>query len=134
MPDDDPPESGTGVEPPPGETESPAPESTDPPTPETPSPTCCPTCKCKTTPPRKPRQPRKPRVPTITPTVPPLPASLEDIIREAIAGPKSATVDGQNVAAHDLRQLIDADRYLAAKKAAGKPAIRFTKLVSPGAG
>jgi len=66
--------------------------------------------------------------------VPPPPVSLEDIIREAIAGPKSVTVDGQNVTAHDLRQLIDLDRYLASKKAAGKSAIRFTKLVPPGAG
>jgi len=50
-----------------------------------------------------------------------------------MAGPKSVAVDGQNVTAHDLRQLLDADRYLAAKKAAGKPAIRFSKLVPPGA-
>jgi len=63
---------------------------------------------------------------------PPPPASLEDIIREAIAGPKSVTVDGQNVTAHDLRQLIDLDRYLASKKATG--GIRFTKMVPPGAG
>ena len=120
MPDDDAPDpGGTG---PPGETESPAPESTDPPATKTPS----------TSKPRKPRQPRKPRPPKLT-FVPPLPpASLEDIIREAIAGPKSVTVDGQNVTAHDLRQLIDIDRYLASKKAT--TGIRFSKLVPPGAG
>jgi len=49
-----------------------------------------------------------------------------------MAGPKAVTVDGQNVTAHDLRQLIDADRYLDAKKAAGKPLIRFAKLLPPG--
>ena len=120
MPDDDAPDPG-GTDPP-GETESPDP----------PSITCCPTCKCKPSKSRKPRQPRKPRPPKLTFVPPPPPASLDDIIREAIAGPKSVTVDGQNVTAHDLRQLIDLDRYLASKKAA--TGIRFTKMVPPGAG
>ncbi len=57
---------------------------------------------------------------------------LDAAIVEAATGPKSVTVDGQTVQAHDLRQLIEADRYLAGKKTRG-PGVRFTKLVPPGA-
>jgi len=129
MPDNDPPDPG--ADPPPEESvpdppipDLPDTEQPDPENPEAPTPSA--------RRPRKPRKPRAPKVPLLDLSPEP-PKSLDDIIREALASPKSATVDGQNVTAHDLRQLIDADRYLAAKKAAGKPAIRFTKLVPPGA-
>lgn len=64
---------------------------------------------------------------------PDLPDNLDAAIVEAATGPKSVTVDGQTVQSHDLKQLIDADRYLASKKAARGPGFRITKLVPPGA-
>jgi hypothetical protein len=81
--------------------------------------------------PRKPRKPRKPRVPEIP--APSAPATLADAIAETAAAPKSVTVDGQTVQAQDLRQLIEADRYLASKKAARRPGLQFDKMVPPGA-
>lgn len=61
-------------------------------------------------------------------------ATLEDAIAEAALGPKSVTVDGQTVEAHDPKQLIEADRYLASKKAAKTGGgLRVTTLAHSGA-
>ena len=83
--------------------------------------------------PRQSRQPRKPRVPETQSPIPAPPASIADALAEAAIGPKQVAVDGQTVQAHDLRQLIEADRYLASKKAARRPALQFVKLAPPGA-
>jgi len=125
---EDPLDPGIDAEAPPEETGS---SEHDPPVIEPPDP---PNTEPSTPRSRKPRQPRKPRVLKPAPIEPtPAPQSLDEVIREALAGPKSVTVDGQNVTAHDLKQLLDADRYLEAKKAAGKPRIGFAKMVPPGA-
>ena len=59
---------------------------------------------------------------------------LEQTIRENAAGPKRAQGDSGSVEQHDLKDQIEADRYLAAKDAVRKPTkgLRFTKLVPPG--
>jgi len=64
-----------------------------------------------------------------------VPATIADAIAETAKGPKAVTVDGQTVQAHDPRQLIDADRYLAEKKAARNPlaAIRLIPMSHSGA-
>lgn len=49
-----------------------------------------------------------------------LPENLGAAIAETALGPRSVTVDGQTVQAHDLSDLIEADRYLASKKAVGR--------------
>ena len=85
------------------------------------------------TPARRPRKTRKPRVPEIPAS--PAPASIADAIAETAKGPKSVTVDGQTVQAHDLKQMIDADRYLSEKKAARNPlaSLRLTSMSHSGA-
>ena len=85
------------------------------------------------TPDRRSRKPKKPRVPEIPAS--PAPATIADALTETAKSPKSVTVDGQTVQAHDPRQLIDADRYLAEKKAARNPlaAIRLTPMSHSGA-
>ncbi|HOQ61909.1 MAG TPA: hypothetical protein PKZ08_14885 [Vicinamibacterales bacterium] len=45
-------------------------------------------------------------------------AALEDAIVKSASGPKSAQVDGQRVEQHPLSDLVQADRYLASKRAA----------------
>ena len=132
MPDDEEPSDIGGHDPPPGEAilndpTNTEPSDPDPPSSEDPVPESSARPPGKTRTPRKPRQPRQPKTP------PEPKKSLDDLILEAALGPKSVTVDGQNVTAHDLKQLIDADRHLAARKAARKPVVRFTKMVSPGA-
>jgi len=49
--------------------------------------------------------------------------------------PKRVKGDMGEVEAHPLKDQIEADRYLASKRAASKPGggLRFTKLVPPGA-
>jgi len=61
--------------------------------------------------------------------------NLEQVIRDNAAGPKRAQGDAGSVDQHALRDQIDADRYLASKRAAARPAraIRMTRLVPPGA-
>lgn len=61
--------------------------------------------------------------------------SLEQVIRDNAAGPKRAQGDAGSVDQHSLKDQIDADRYLASKQAAARPAraIRLTRLVPPGA-
>lgn len=60
---------------------------------------------------------------------------IEDKIRENAAGPAKVSGDAGSVEQHKLAEQIEADRYLASKKAAKKPnrGLRFTKLVPPGA-
>jgi hypothetical protein len=61
--------------------------------------------------------------------------NLEDKIRENAKGPAKATGDAGSVEQHKLNDLVEVDRYLAAKKAAKKKkrGLRFNKLVPPGA-
>ncbi len=63
-----------------------------------------------------------------------LPANLDAAIAETALGPRSVTVDGQTVQTHDLSDLIEADRYLASKKAAGRAhrALQTTQMAHSG--
>ncbi|GJQ29706.1 MAG: hypothetical protein HBSAPP03_15900 [Phycisphaerae bacterium] len=60
--------------------------------------------------------------------------NLEQAIRDNAAQPAKASVDGQSVEQHPLKDQIEADRYLASKDAARKPGlgVKFAKLVPPG--
>jgi hypothetical protein len=59
---------------------------------------------------------------------------LEQNIRDNAAGPKRAQADSVTVEQHDLKDQIEADRYLASKEAAKKGiGVRMTKVVPPGA-
>lgn len=60
---------------------------------------------------------------------------LTETIKTAAAEPQSATVDGVSVSQRPLKDLIDADKHLAGKAAAGRKTvpIRFAKMVPPGA-
>ncbi|GJQ27813.1 MAG: hypothetical protein HBSAPP02_28450 [Phycisphaerae bacterium] len=59
---------------------------------------------------------------------------LEENIRENAAGPKRAQGDSGSVEQHDLKDQIEADRYLSSKEAAKKGlGVRMTKVVPPGA-
>jgi hypothetical protein len=60
---------------------------------------------------------------------------LEQAIAENAAGPAKASVDGQSVEQHAIRDQIEADRYLESKKASRKRGmgIRFVRLSPPGA-
>ena len=59
---------------------------------------------------------------------------LEQSIRENAAGPKRAQGDSGSVEQHDLKDQIEADRYLASKEAAKRGlGVRRTKVVPPGA-
>jgi hypothetical protein len=66
--------------------------------------------------------------------VPPDPPNDADALREAARQPAKASVDGQSVEQHPLKDQIEADRYLASKAAARKPGlgIKFAKIVPPG--
>ena len=61
--------------------------------------------------------------------------STEEAIRKNAEGPKRVTVDGTSVEQHSIQDQIEADRYLASKRAAKNPlgGIGRTKLVPPGA-
>jgi len=60
---------------------------------------------------------------------------LDDTIRDNAAGPAKASGDAGSMEQHKLADQIEADRYLAAKKAAAQKGrgLRFSKLVPPGA-
>jgi hypothetical protein len=59
---------------------------------------------------------------------------LEQNIRENAQGPKRAQGDSGSVEQHDLKDQIEADRYLHSKEAAKKGlGVRMTKVVPPGA-
>ncbi len=59
---------------------------------------------------------------------------LDQAIRDNAAQPAKASVDGQSVEQHSLKDQIEADRYLASKDAARKPGlgVKFAKIVPPG--
>lgn len=61
--------------------------------------------------------------------------NLEDKIIENAMSPKSAEVDGQKVEQHSLTEQIEADRYLANKRAAKSRSfgLRIGKMVHGGA-
>ena len=60
--------------------------------------------------------------------------TITDAIRENAAGPKRAQGDSGSVEQHDLKDQIEADRYLSSKEAAKKGlGVRMTKVVPPGA-
>ncbi|MCK4340250.1 MAG: hypothetical protein KAY37_00820 [Phycisphaerae bacterium] len=59
---------------------------------------------------------------------------LEQTIRENAQGPAKASGDSGSVEQHDLKDQIEADRYLSSKEAAKKGlGVRRTKVVPPGA-
>jgi hypothetical protein len=59
---------------------------------------------------------------------------LQDAIKENAQGPKRAQGDAGSVEQHDLKDQIEADRYLASKEASKKGlGVRMTKVVPPGA-
>lgn len=45
---------------------------------------------------------------------------LDNTIRDNAAGPSEASVDGQTVRQHSLKDQVDADRHLSSKDAAKK--------------
>lgn len=62
---------------------------------------------------------------------------LRDKIGEVAAGPKRVRTDAGEVEAQDLASMIEADKYLSAKNAAGgtsntRRGLRFNKLLPPG--
>lgn len=63
-------------------------------------------------------------------------SEIETAIAEAAAGPRSASVDGTNVNQRDLRELIEADKYIAEKAAAAaastSPPLKMFKIVPGG--
>jgi hypothetical protein len=59
--------------------------------------------------------------------------NLDDTIRENAAGPAEASVDGQTIKQRPISEQIEADRYLASKKAAKKGlGIKLTRVSPPG--
>ncbi len=63
-----------------------------------------------------------------------MPDELQDAIKENAQGPKRAQGDAGSVEQHDLKDQIEADRYLASKEAAKKGlGVRMTKVIPPGA-
>lgn len=60
---------------------------------------------------------------------------IEDAIRQNAAGPKSVEVDGQKVEQHSLPDQIEADKYLASKKAmkSRNSGLKFSKMSHSGA-
>jgi hypothetical protein len=62
--------------------------------------------------------------------------SLSDAISNNATGPKSVRTDAGEVQQHDLSQQIEADKYLAAKRAATAAntnrGLRFNVLKTPG--
>jgi hypothetical protein len=63
-----------------------------------------------------------------------MPESLEYKIRENAEGPAKAAGDAGSVEQHKLTDQIEADKYLASKKAAKSKSrgLRFNKVVPPG--
>ena len=61
--------------------------------------------------------------------------TLDKTIQENAEGPKRAKGDSGEMEQHSLSEQIEADRYLASKRAARgkKVGLRFAKLVPPGA-
>ena len=63
-----------------------------------------------------------------------MPDDLEESIHENATSPANVTGDQGSVEQHPLKDQIEADRYLASKKAARSKGfgVRFGKLVPPG--
>jgi hypothetical protein len=63
-----------------------------------------------------------------------MPDELDQTIKDNAAGPRRAKGDSGEVEQHDLKDQIEADRYLNSKAAAKKKGlgIRMTKAVPPG--
>ncbi len=63
------------------------------------------------------------------------PADLTDVIADAAANPQRIQVGAESAQEYPLRDVIEADRYLAAKGAARRPGggVLFTKFVPGGA-
>jgi hypothetical protein len=61
---------------------------------------------------------------------------INDAIAENATGPKSVTVDGNNVNQHSIAEQIAARNDVASQSSASKGhrGLRFTKLVPPGCG
>lgn len=61
---------------------------------------------------------------------------VSDALKQAAQQPKRVRTDAGEVEAHDLREQIEADKYLAAKAAASSTnkhrGLRFNKIVPPG--
>ena len=59
---------------------------------------------------------------------------LDDMIRENAQGPAEAKGDSVSMRQHDLKDQIEADKYLAGKRAMANPAKSFVrvKIVPPG--
>lgn len=62
--------------------------------------------------------------------------NLEQAIADNASGPAKASVDGQSVEQHAIRDQIEADRYLESKRATRKRGlgIRLFKIVASGTG
>ena len=60
--------------------------------------------------------------------------NLDQAIRESASQPAKASVDGQSVEQHPLKDQLEVVRFLASKDAARKPGlgIKFAKIVPPG--
>lgn len=60
---------------------------------------------------------------------------IRDQILSDAQGPKSVSTDGVSVSQRDLREQIEADRYLSERSAVSttRRGLRFSKLVPPGA-
>lgn len=60
---------------------------------------------------------------------------LEQAIQDAASGAAKVNVDGVATESHNLKDLIEADKYLASKKAGRRPGppFRTLKIVPPGA-
>jgi len=62
-------------------------------------------------------------------------ADLTPSIEQKAARPRETEIDGVRTQARDLRELIDADRYLKQSVSSSQPyqGLRFAKIVPPGA-
>ena len=63
------------------------------------------------------------------------PVDLSDTIEDLAGAPLKVEADGHKIEEQRLSDVLDADRYLAQKSAAGKKTsgLRFVKLSPPGA-
>lgn len=61
---------------------------------------------------------------------------ISDKLAEAAVGPKRVRTDAGEVETHDLDQIIEADKYIAAKKAVSSTnthrGLRFNRIIPPG--
>lgn len=63
-----------------------------------------------------------------------MPDDLTNAIKQNATAPAEASVDGQSVKQHPLRDQIAADRHVSSRNAAKKRlGIRMTRVIPPGA-